>query len=620
MVTRLRSVFLAAALVLVGAAAFSWFNPAAVLPPPVGPRVHFQPGQRWAYELDWAAKTSGQLAGAQDASSVGLETHLTGELLLEVVTPHPEGALLAVSLSRIDRFDFAMQGQAAEPELEAVRTALVAHPAFVELDGRGRVRGLAFDPSASAPLRATLRAVVLELGFTLPQQANAEWDADEPNTLGTLSAHYVGSATDFVRTPGRYLTLDAVPGVLTGTEALSGKATLCLDADGTLRSLEDVQHVHYRRPGQAADALDSSWTFLLHRTPGIPAGAQATAPALLTPEPLQGTVGDEGLVARRDARQARDMNPELLALTIHRFEHGTRPGHTFLVSAGAYLRLHPEALPELLLQFSSVDLTLKGRGLMLDVMAEAGDARAQAAMREALGAPAAHTKGDYSQLAQRFSFVRRPTAESIDFLAQEARRSREAGDLEGAQGPVVALGSSVRRLQERGDLERAHAANAQLRAELDVAKTGTSLQKRGVLAALGNAARPENLEAILGFAHDPDSLVRDQVASALRSVDSPLAREALLTLAAEGTTAVTTSALDALRRQTLTTQDWDALARLAREGTTPASSDGTLLALVREHRAEAGPAGREILQALLQRNQGGDNDLAQIIEALLAQG
>lgn len=598
---------------------FSYLRPEAQ--PTAGLRLHLTEGQRWAYTLDWTAKTSGQITGAQDTRAVAMETRLSGELLLEVITPHTEGALVAVSLSRLDRFDFWMQGQSTQPDLVTLREALVGKPAFVEFDGRGRVAGLAFPPDASAPLRATLRAVVLELGITLPDQSLTDWPAEEPNTVGTLTTHYVATGNELVRTPVHYLTLDAVPGTLDGTESLSGQAELSLETDGTIRSLHDVQHVHYRRPGQSDDALDSSWTFLLGRTATVPEGAVAKAPTVLTPEPLRGLIGDEGLLARRDVRQAKEMSPELLALTIERFERGTHPGHSFLVSAGAYLRLHPEALPELLAQFASTTLSVKGRGLVLDVLAEAGDAPAQAAMREALTTPAARTTPvSYSQLSQRFSFVLHPTAESIDFLAEEARRSRIAGDLQSAQGPVVALGSSVRRLEEHGDSALARTANDRLRAELETIRNGTTLQKRGMLAALGNTARADNLDAILSFAKDPDSLVRDQVASSLRSVDSPQAREALLSFAAEGSSAITISAFSSLRRQTLTARDWDALVQLARDGRTPASADGSLVDLVREHRVEAGAAGREILIALLRRNQGGENDLAQIIEALLAQG
>ncbi len=618
---RIRVVLVATVLVLVGSTVFLWLALEEAPSPRFGPRLHFGAGQRWAYALDWQAKTSGQIAGGEGATLVGLESHLAGELLVEVVSARPDGALVALSLSRLDHFEFVMQGRAATPDLSAARASLVAQPAFVELDGRGQVKSLSFVPGASPALRATLRSLALELNFTLPQQDAQDWEAIEPTAQGSLSARYQGSATRLLRTPLRYLALDVAPGPLTGLQEVFGSAAIEVDEAGVLRSIEDVQQVRYHRPGQPAAALDASWNFQLHRTPGTPPGAQATLPPNLSPQPLQGQLGDEGLLGRRDARQASAITPELLALTIENYERGSKPGNSFLVSAGAFLRLHPEALADLLLQFSSKELTVKGRGLVLDVLAEAGDPAAQTAMREALTAAAAHASSEnYSQLAQRFSFVRNPTAASVEFLATQTQQARQQGDLKGAQGPLVALGSSVRRLQERGEGALAQVANTRLLAEVEAVKDGTPLQKRGALAALGNAARAQNVETIIGFAQDSEPLVRDQVASALRTVDCPRARETLLTLASDGSTAISISAFDSLRTQTLTPQDWAGLAQLARSGRTPASADGTLVGLVRERREEAGSSGRDILLALQQRNRGGDNDLALIIEAMLAEG
>lgn len=151
-------------------------------------------------------------------------------------------------------------------------------------------------------------------------------------------------------------------------------------------------------------------------------------------------------------------------------------------------------------------------------------------------------------------------------------------------------------------------------------KDGTPLQKRGILAALGNTARAQNAEAILGFAHDPDLQVRDQVAGALRQIDSAAARSTLLAFAAEGSTLLSISAFSSLRGQSLDATDWAQLARIAREGKTPIAADSNLVELVRARRTEAGASGREILQVLQRRNKGGENDLGQIIEQLLAEG
>ena len=58
MVTRSRLALLSAAVVL-AVAFFLWPSPPSA--PAAGPRLHFHDGQRWTYELDWSAKTSGQV-------------------------------------------------------------------------------------------------------------------------------------------------------------------------------------------------------------------------------------------------------------------------------------------------------------------------------------------------------------------------------------------------------------------------------------------------------------------------------------------------------------------------------------------------------------------------------
>ncbi len=614
-----RLIVLTAALCAIAAAVAFVIHPEGA-PAASPPRLHFVAGQQWAYQLDWQAQTSGQITGGPDSRAVGMQSHVEGALQLEVVSAHPEGAQLAVRFSTLERFDFSMQGQAVSQDLAAVRADLVGQPAYFELDGRGRVSSLAFPPAASPTLRATMRAVVLELGFTLPEQTAPAWDAAEPNGLGSLRAHYVRSGSELVRTPIAYTRLDAAPGEVSGPQELSGHTVFALDPEGGLYSVEDEQRVTYRRSAGDEPSVSAHWSFMLHRTAAF-VGAVAAAPADLSAQPLQGTIADQGLSARRDARLAKQMSLELLALTVERFEAGTRPGHEFLVRAGAFLRLHPEANAALVAQFCSPTLTVKGRGLVLDILVEAGDLPAQAAMREALADPAAHGRStDYSKLVQRFTFVADPSPESIDFLASEARRARQSGDLLAGQGAVVALGSSVRRLQDGGDLARAQTTNDRLRQELEAVKDGTPLQKRGILAALGNTARAENVDAIVGFAHDSDLQVRDQVASALRQIDSTAARSTLLSLAAEGSTLLSISAFSSLRGQSLDATDWAQLARLAREGKTPIAADGNLVDLVRARRAEAGASGREILQVLQRRNRGGENDLGLIIEQLLAEG
>ncbi len=143
-------------------------------------------------------------------------------------------------------------------------------------------------------------------------------------------------------------------------------------------------------------------------------------------------------------------------------------------------------------------------------------------------------------------------------------KRRRAGDVESAQGAAVALGSVVRRLTIQNELGEANEVNERLRAELRAAQTPEL--RAALVAALGNAARKEDLTDIVALVSDSDAKVRDQVAGALRTVDSPEAREALFTLVADSSTGVANRALDALRSQSLGDSDWQALEQIAQQG------------------------------------------------------
>ena len=185
------------------------------------------------------------------------------------------------------------------------------------------------------------------------------------------------------------------------------------------------------------------------------------------------------------------------------------------------------------------------------------------------------------------------------------------------QGAAVALGSVVHKLQQMGHEDLASTYNRGLLSSLEEA--GDVGKKRALLSALGNAGREENLPALLKYVGDEEPGVREQAASALRSVDSKEAAQGLLKLASDPLVGVSTLALRSLAQQTLGEDEWSALRKLAEGGRTNASADTMFVELVRKQRAAAGSAGDEILRALQRRNQGGENDIAEMIEQLLAQ-
>lgn len=581
-----------------------------------GPRVHWPLDKRYTYALSWRAKTSGEVAPAQDGTSsqsLGFESAIDGEIALERA-----GAKVALSWTRIDKLSLRMEGHDAAPEQEPIKKSIVGQPAFLDIDDRGRILAIAFPPQMNPSVAAILRSVSLELRYTLPESDVTEWEARERDPLGEVQVRYRSGLRQLARETVSYSQLDAVPGTLAnGTQELHGGGVIELDADGIPQSIEDTIGASFFRQGGTSPAIASSWSFTLHRTSearGVTPGLALLA-GKLQPQPIAGQVADPDREKRFDTRAAEGVTFDSLMLTFDRFENGAKHDRAFVVKAAAWLRLHPDQVPYMVAKFKSKDLTVRGRGLIMDVLAQTNTPVAQKAMRMALETPEARTKPkDFSTLVQRFTFVNAPDKESVEFLSREYFDDLHAGNVTAAQGSIVALGSLVRRLDDQLEHDQARAVNERIRAELHNARAPEI--RAALVAALGNAARDEDVADLAQAASDDDVRVRDQVATALRSVDSPAARSALLTLAGDSTGAVAIHAMDSLQKQTLGDDDWRALASLAREGKTTGASDAAFVALVRE-KGPARQEGREILTKLLKRNQGGDNDLPVIIRSVL---
>jgi HEAT repeat protein len=384
-------------------------------------------------------------------------------------------------------------------------------------------------------------------------------------------------------------------------------------------AIDETLEATYTRSGDATPAVAASWTFTLRRVGETPGELRVHASDDdVRTTPIREPVADPDRDRRRDVRLAAAMSSDELLATIDRFDGGAKPAPQFVVHAGAWLRLHPEEVSPMVAKFAADGMTARGRGLVADLLAEAGTLDAQGGLRDALSTPAARTRpSEYAMLVQRFTFVTAPDEESVAFLEREYDERKVASVPGAAEGVAVALGSVVRRLANRGEDARARQVDLWLHEALREASTSTL---RGALvAALGNAGRPEDVADLVALADDPDARVRDRVATALRSVDSPEARRALFSLATDASSAVAISAYRSLKSQSLDDADWRRLVGIARDGRSPAASDATLVLLVRE-KAGGRVEGRDILAALLERNDSPDNDLGPLIRETLQLG
>ena len=580
--------------------------------------------QARVYALDWTARTSGEVSPAgngREAQLMQIDTALTGEVLVEPVGRRGDLALRAFSLRALSRFSVQVMGQESVPDLAAAAKELVGPVAVASFDARGQVQGLAYDDAKSPAARQLLRALVQLFQRTGPATAaDPTWEATESGAAGSLRVRYQRTGEALVRVPLAYTTLDSAPGALDGRQELAGETRFAVDADGELVEASGHEALSYRRPGQEKPSLRSAMTFTLSRGAAAPARkADPVARAAQVFQPLRELPQDPGLAQRRDLRMAALVSAESISLELEHYAGGAKLDHSFLARAAAYLRVHPEAAQALEQRFERETTPLKARGLILDLLVAAGDRNAQEVLRKALGSEAAaKAPGDHGLFLQRFSFVSAPDPESARFLRSAMTASGSSAQAQ--HGAAVALGSVVQALAQQGHPDLAASYNQDLVSRLGEAKDAKDKdQQRALLTALGNAGRPGNVDVILPYADSAEPTVREQAASALRGLDTPEARAALLRLTRDTQSGVSVLALRSLSLQALSGDDWASLRAGVERGQLNAAADSLLVELIRKQRTGGGADADAILRGLLARNSGGENDLGGVIEGLLAQ-
>ncbi|MBS2025003.1 MAG: HEAT repeat domain-containing protein [Deltaproteobacteria bacterium] len=582
-------------------------------------RVRWPAGVRTIYGVEWTARTHGLVAPTQleQAKRLAFEAETQAEIAVDGLGEAGGEMELALSYASVKTFDFRMAGRSATTDAGKAGESLRGQRALLRVSDRGELRSIAFEPGTSPEVKSALKALAQELGFTLAPGGEQQWEAEEPVSLGVLQVRYTRHGEVVQRTPVAFKSLDAVRGALDGKQELEGGASVRVDDQG-LAAILDTESWSYTRRGMNEPSIATAFEFKLERlrTETIDPLAIRAALGKALPQPLGKAIVDDGLAARRDARLAEKMSAEKLVTFISDYDRGAKPEHGLFTSAGAFLRLHPEELPGLVERFQDKGTGSKGRGFVLDLLAEAGDAKAQGALVQALGSKAARADSkEYGMLVQRLAFVGEPTPETAKYLEDELARAKRSSDVETQQGAATALGAMANRMIDAGRKDEARAALEELRGQL---RDATSNEVRlGLLAGLGNGAQAEDVPALNEFAASDDPKVRSQVASSLRAINDPGARETLLKLAADGSAGVASSAFAALNQQKLGGDEWGLIASLVNAGKIVTGADANLINLVRLHRREAGPLGDQILRALLARNSAPDNDLGSTIRGML---
>jgi hypothetical protein len=553
---------------------------------PVGWRFAFPAGHEWVYDVAWHGQQSAQVTkdeGAQGSADLDAELTLRGY-------GQSEGAWrVGARLGGFRKHSLKVLGAEAIRDDAAAHEAFDGHEALVEIEPNGKVRAVYFQPGDPALFKHVMQWLVTQLQVTIAD--DKEWTAEEAGPFGLSTVKYV-AGEELVRTRVAYTRLDAAPAAR-AHHTVEGATRIKLTQAGQLDSLVLDEKL------TAQGALAS-----LHLEAKLRATMQVEA---LTP-PVAGA-------ERREPGQlvvAADMNERLLdqrvdGLTIEevledlsRFgEIGDSPElNKWVWRASGLLALHPELARELQVPYKTAGHN--ARGLILDVLAGAGNPECQSVMRKLLDDPKAREQGTaaYVEHLQRISQLGAPQKETVQF-AWKSYTQAPNKDVKWAS--AYAVGSTVRHLADT-DPALAKEIDRQLRDEARRART--TEEQAMLVRALGNAATADDLPVILDASTAEDAEVRRASASALRLADGDDAMQALLKLATDKEVAVQAAALASLDRHNLSSSDLSKLAQVVLAGGIDDVVEGLLVNLL-STRLDGGQPVVQMLQFVQEHTSDG---------------
>ncbi|CAN5924074.1 hypothetical protein BH11MYX4_BH11MYX4_46250 [soil metagenome] len=493
----------------------------------------WQRGTRCLYDFDWtvgAASTvdmagAGGGGGTMDASS---ESALHGQLAFKAYGKQGDTWLFGVSVSGLRDVKLVAMGNDLLSTPDVVHETFDGREAFVEIGARGDVQHLRFRAGDPPLFKQLLQSVVAESQVVLAGSANtAAWQSIETYSVGKLEMHYAVDASDPLflrRAPTRLLSSTALPqGSAEGlVPVLAGGSEVHLDRAGFVGSV--ATRLDLTIAPRLEHHTSFTMTFRSRSEVEVPERLAVETVAAEQVEPGAAPEAPE-LRQRMDERFAARTSQSEVSSMLAAYAKGLPPARGMLTATAAFLRLHPEACDAMAAQFLDPELTGRSRELMIGLLASAGSPAAQTGMRRALEVPESRADlGVYGRMIQRLGFVTAPTRESLTFALAPYDNPDVAGDADlrrvtgltlgalaaHASGPTKALGDAI------------HA-----RLVADVKAATTSEAKVALVAAVGNAARASDVPLLRSVAKESEPGVRESVARALRSVDSPETRTAL---------------------------------------------------------------------------------------------
>lgn len=564
-------------------------------------------GAGYVYAFRFRQSTA--VDGLTGTPAMSATTHVEGKLTLADVAG-PGATTLVASIAEITTASVRFMGRETP-------VGLVGAMVLVDVDAEGAVVAFRFPGSSAATTKLLLRSLVLELVPNL-RRSGPLWSANEETPNGSSTTFYAttGDPLRFDRVRRGYPRIGALGDRAVDATRVSivSRGVVALAADGALSRIDDEEKVRVAPAGPAAAetaALELDAHFEL-------VSRDAAAP-IVEGSPLERWSADKvPAVAESDAdrlgRMAGDLKMEDIEAAVGRAELGA-PRTGFVAEATAYLRLHPEACAALVKGIEGEGHGDRAHALVADLLASAGTTEAQKALRSLATSSAVRESPRLErQILQRFVFVGAPDAASIAFLEARRRAARSAHDEDAELACATTLGAAARKLGLQGRRDEADRLSSDLVRDLDAAKSPE--RQRALLSALGNAGGSAHAKTVVGYGKSKDAKTRASAAHALRSMDSPDAREALRTLVADEDAEVARAALGSLAQQPTSAADVRAIADLAVQGAS-AGLGNDLVTFFSAHLDAPGDVGRAL--DAIEARSGGDPALTARIESLREQ-
>jgi hypothetical protein len=565
-------------------------------------RFDYPEGRRFTYRLDYQAESALKVGAGEKSKILSGKVDLGGELVLRGLGKR----MVGLSLQKLTRHQIVLLDHEAFADLAKAQALLTGHEALLELSPHGDVISVSFRPEDPLVFKNLIQTLVGELQILVRE--GERWTVDERTQRGVASAAYAIAGED---DHALQLTKERLGyRNLVGVGEIGAEPELTSSFRATLLKAGQLDELTARERLQGNSTVSFELKLKLVDEAAFEVAAADVAGQTQKVAPAE-LVQDTGVEARMLEDQIDGLTEAVLFDNVRLYALGApiKDHNHFLIQAVALLQKYPELCPKLAELFKDPSTNTRGRAFALDLLANAGTPAAQAALRDALGSPAALSDKNYDVLFSRFSLVRQPTPETVQFVDETYRQAPAERRVTAA----YALGSTAGALHHGGQEAEAAPALARLMADLSAAKTAK--EESDLLISLGNAGVVENVPALIVHAASSSADVRQATAMALRKTQTAQAQAALLDFAFDPAPAVQQEAFRVLPRFKL-----DGVARRqlldgVLAGRVSMKSYNELVTLLAPY-LEQDPGVREVFQFLL-RQEVVDREVHTRIQSLL---